>query len=139
MPLLLPSARDPNKMPQRILVVDDDPLYVELVKDVLEMQHHRVVIAHNGAEALSAIATEHCDVIVSDIEMPVMNGIMFHAKLLEDKNYNDVPFIFLTATEDPVKIRYVREHPPAALLKKSDMIEALLATISNLTAMKGSV
>lgn len=123
-------------MPKTILVVDDDPFYVALVKDVLEMQQFRVVAANNGAEALSLASREQFDVVVSDIEMPVMNGILFHRQLLEKKNYTSVPFIFLTSSEDPDKLRYVREHPPAVLISKSDMIEALLATISNLNGAR---
>lgn len=121
-------------MNKTILVVDDDPLFVELVTDVLKMQQHHVVAASNGEEALTLITRQHIDVVVSDIEMPVMNGISFHQKLLQDKNLSKVPFIFLTGTEDPDKIRYAREHPSATLLSKSDVIETLLATISNVTA-----
>jgi two-component system chemotaxis response regulator CheY len=120
-------------MAKTILVVDDDPLYVELIKDVLEMQHHRVVVAHNGAQALSLVTGQQFDVVVSDIEMPILNGVAFHKKLTEIERYRTIPFVFLTATEDPEKLRYVREHPPATLLNKSDMIEALLATITKVT------
>lgn len=121
-------------MNKTILVVDDDPLFVELVADVLKMQQHHVVTASNGEEALILITRQHVDVVVSDIEMPVMNGISFHQQLLQNKNFSKIPFIFLTGTEDLDKIRYAREHPPATLLSKSDVIETLLATISNVTA-----
>jgi CheY-like chemotaxis protein len=129
---LLPRSNTPL-MYRTILVVDDDPLYVELVKDVLEMRQHEVVVAYNGADALSLAATKQFDAIISDVEMPLMNGIVFHQKLLENRNYSNVPFVFLTATEDPDKLRYVREHPPALLLRKSDMVENLLTMISDLT------
>lgn len=122
-------------MHKTILVVDDDPLYVELVKDVLEMQQHKIVVAYDGKDALSVLTRQRVDLIISDVEMPEMNGIVFHKQLLKTNDYS-IPFIFLTSTEDPEKLRYIQEHHPAILLRKSDMIEALLTTISNLNGVK---
>jgi CheY-like chemotaxis protein len=120
-------------MPKTILVVDDDPLYVGLVKDVLEIQHHKVVVAYNGAEALTLVPTQAFDLIVSDIEMPEMNGITFHKRLSERETLKQIPFVFLTGTEDTKHLHYAREHPSIALLRKADVVEQLLAFVSALT------
>ena len=112
-----------------ILVVDDDPLYVELVKDVLESHQHLVAVAFNGAEALSLAEAQQFDLVVSDIEMPVMNGIRFHEEITKSDRLKHLPFIFLTGTENQEHLQYVREHPPAVLLRKSNMVEELLSLV----------
>lgn len=123
-------------MLKTILLVDDDPLFTELVKDLLETHRYRVLVASNGADALSLLATQHVDVVVSDIEMPVMNGISFHARLLENTLHRELPFIFLTSTEDHEKIRYVREHPRTLLLRKTQIVEHLITTVAELTSTR---
>jgi CheY-like chemotaxis protein len=121
-------------MQKTILVVDDDPLFADLVKDMLEVHHYDVVVAFNGEQALSLLAERHFDVVVSDIEMPVMNGIVFHARLIASELYRTIPFVFLTASVDPEKLHYVDAHPPAVLVSKAEMVERLVATIAEMTS-----
>lgn len=59
----------------RILVVDDDMLVQELVKDMLEIQGHDVVLACDGAEALELQVRYHADLVVTDMVMPRKDGI----------------------------------------------------------------
>lgn len=116
-------------MRKTILVVDDDPLYVELVSDVLVLHQFRVLPAYTGEEALAILATQTVDVIVSDIEMPQMSGIVFHKRVTEQPAWRRIPFLFLTGSEDPNDIRYVRDHPSMQLVRKTEMVQQLLACI----------
>jgi CheY-like chemotaxis protein len=120
-------------MVKTILLVDDDPLYVELVKEVLELHHHRIVAAYNGKEALALLAAHQFDAIISDIEMPVMNGMAFYERVSAHEAFRKIPFIFLTGSEDPQKLRAVKENLHAVLIKKPDIIETLPATVASLT------
>ena len=58
-----------------ILLVEDNPVNQELALRLLERQAHHVVVANNGAEALECFDNEHFDVILMDMQMPVMGGL----------------------------------------------------------------
>lgn len=80
----------------RILVVDDDPLIVQNVKSMLE-NYVDVITAANGREAGELIKQQEVDVVVSDVEMPEMNGIEMANTLAADERFNHIPVLFLSA------------------------------------------
>jgi DNA-binding NtrC family response regulator len=82
--------------PIEVLHVDDDPAYGDLVSDALDREADRLTVATetNVAEALGRIETEPPDCIVSDYEMPEMDGIEFLEAVRED--YPELPFILFT-------------------------------------------
>jgi len=82
---------------KNILLVDDDAMYCETAIDSLKMinPEYNVIVAPNGIEALSIIKKKKIDLIMSDIQMPVMNGIEFLTRVRQDKP--DVPIIMMTA------------------------------------------
>jgi len=122
-------------MQKTILVVDDDPLYLELLKDLLDMQCYHTLTARNGLDALQILEQRTVDVIVSDIEMPIMDGIALHQKTLERAELKQIPFIFLTGSEQPHHFRYIDAHPGLRLLRKNEMVNTLLALIAD--ALRG--
>ncbi|MBF0273071.1 MAG: response regulator [Magnetococcales bacterium] len=80
----------------RVLIVDDQPSNVDLLKELLE-EHHRLV-ALNGPQALrAAMGREPPDLILLDIMMPEMNGYEVCRQLRENPLTRDVPVIFVTA------------------------------------------
>jgi two-component system alkaline phosphatase synthesis response regulator PhoP len=85
-----------------ILLVDDDPDFVEAVKVILEKGGYDVNVAYDGKEGLEAVAEQRPDLIVLDVMMPVMNGHETCAKLKGDESTSDIPIILLTAVADRV-------------------------------------
>jgi two-component system alkaline phosphatase synthesis response regulator PhoP len=83
-----------NPMSQTILVVDDEPEIVRLVRSYLEQDGYRVVTAYNGEEALYTARHEKPDLVVLDILMPKMDGLEFTRRVRREQN---VPIIMLTA------------------------------------------
>lgn len=79
-----------------VLVVDDDPLIAQNVKSMLE-SYVDVILAQNGQEALELLKKNSVDVVVSDVEMPVMNGIEMSNSLQSDDTLNHIPVLFLSA------------------------------------------
>lgn len=79
-----------------ILVVDDDPLIAQNVKSMLE-KYVDVLLAKNGREALDVVRNNTVDVVLSDVEMPEMNGIEMNNALQADANCNHIPVLFLSA------------------------------------------
>ena len=87
---------------KRILLVDDDPDFVEAVKVIVESGGYDVRVAYDGQEGLEAVAEEQPDLIVLDVMMPVMNGHEACAKLKKDEATREIPIILLTAVADRV-------------------------------------
>jgi two-component system response regulator HydG len=82
-----------------VLVVDDDREYLEALADRLESQGYRVAMAANGAEALEEISRHPPSVVVTDVEMPIMDG----RELLARARARDgqLPVVVVTAESSP--------------------------------------
>lgn len=87
---------------KQILLVDDDPDFVEAVKVIVESGGYDVQVAYDGQEGLEAVAEQKPDLIVLDVMMPVMNGHEACAKLKADDATTEIPIILLTAVADRV-------------------------------------
>jgi len=87
---------------KNILLVDDDPDFVEAVKVIVENGGYNVRVAYDGQEGLEAVEEELPDLIVLDVMMPVMNGHEACAKLKGDEKTSSIPIILLTAVADRV-------------------------------------
>ena len=86
-------------MAKRILVIDDEALVIESLRNLLKKKGYDVSIAKNGAEALQRIEEGDFDLIVSDIRMPDINGIEIVKKIREYLKQNGkeaVPEILIT-------------------------------------------
>lgn len=80
-----------------ILVVDDQPINVQLLKRKLERESIRVTTAYNGLDALAAVQTDKPDLILLDVMMPDMDGIEVCQRLQADEDTRSIPVIFITA------------------------------------------
>jgi len=84
----------------RILVVDDNPVNVDLVVDIAESMNWDVLSAFDGEAAIQTVQTQDPDVIVLDVNMPGMSGYEVCAKLKADPKTMHIPIIMLTAQAD---------------------------------------
>ena len=82
----------------RILAVDDSEPMRQLVEQTLKTGGHEVVLGVDGQNALDIFATEKFDLIITDINMPVMDGIEF-VRQIRTRN-NDIPILALTTEGD---------------------------------------
>ena len=80
-----------------ILVVDDQPINVQLLKRKLEREGIRVIAAYNGLEALDTVKKEKPDLILLDVMMPDMDGIEVCQRLQANEETHGIPVIFITA------------------------------------------
>jgi two-component system sensor histidine kinase ChiS len=82
----------------KILIVDDDPINLQVLSNHLSFQNYNVIQALNGEQALSALESEqHFDLIILDIMMPRMSGYEVCAKLREKYPAYELPVVMLTA------------------------------------------
>ena len=83
-----------------ILIVDDEKLNVELAGAYLKEEGYRTLFALSGAKALEMIQSQKIDLILLDINMPKLDGFAVCEKLKADREFADIPVIFLTALSD---------------------------------------
>jgi len=82
---------------KKILVIDDEPHFVKMLKRRLESCQYEVVSAPNGNEGLDRVATENPDLIILDIMMPEMDGYTFVKELKVKCENKMAPIIVMTA------------------------------------------
>jgi DNA-binding NarL/FixJ family response regulator len=88
-----PSATESNTL----LLIDDDPNLVLLVKDYLELRGYVVVTAKNGRDALKVLEKTIPNLIICDVMMPEMDGYTFVKKVRETPQTSWLPILFLSA------------------------------------------
>jgi len=116
--------------PRPILLVDDDQSVLDAERQILIEHGHRVVLAHDGAEAMRAIGADPPSVIVLDIQMPGVDGPAFARELRLALKH--VPLVVLTGAPDP-KREADRCNAEAYLQKPFDA-DQLVATIERFAA-----
>ncbi|WP_224243788.1 hybrid sensor histidine kinase/response regulator [Hyalangium gracile] len=90
------AARAPEIHRRRILVVDDSPLTRELISALLEAVGYDIVAAADGAEALHLLTQTQVDLVVTDLEMPGLDGLELTRQLKGHDTLNRLPVIILT-------------------------------------------
>lgn len=90
-------------MSKTIITVDDASTIRKMVSFTLQPTGHRIIEAADGAEALNLVRTEKVDLILSDINMPNMNGIEFTKQVRTLPQYNTTPIILLTTESEAQK------------------------------------
>ena len=90
---------------ETILVVEDDAALLDGLRDILELSGYRVITARNGAQGLVALEQHRPDLIVSDINMPRMDGYQFYGQVRAHPEWVSLPFIFLTAKGEKADVR----------------------------------
>jgi DNA-binding response OmpR family regulator len=81
----------------RVLVIDDDPRYLDLLQFTLEAEGFEVCLAQSAAEGMKQAVAGRPDVIVTDVAMPDMDGYVLAAGLKADARTAEIPLIFVTA------------------------------------------
>ncbi|MDB5324179.1 MAG: CheA signal transduction histidine kinase [Phycisphaerales bacterium] len=92
-------ARERSAPTNKVLVVDDSVTSRMLLKGILESAGYQVKTAVDGVEAFTALHEDGFDLVVSDVEMPRMNGFDLTAKIRRDKRLVDLPIVLITALE----------------------------------------
>lgn len=84
----------------KILIVDDEPFNVDYLEQELEDLEYDTVTAYNGKEALEQVTAESPDLVLLDIQMPIMDGFQVLSRLKANPNTRDIPVIVISAMSD---------------------------------------
>jgi len=114
-------------MKAKILVIDDEPEIVEIVKVRLEANQYEVITAHNGLEGLEKLKKISPDLIILDLYMPKMGGVEFYQHICDSKLKLKYPVLVLTARINMEKL--FREFNVNGFLHKPFKGERLLEEV----------
>lgn len=95
-------ATDPDK--PKILIVDDEPNIVELIRLYLDHEGFETIQATNGSEALAAVERNRIDLVVLDLMLPLLDGwqVCQRIRKMEDTAKSDLPILMLTARNEEI-------------------------------------
>ncbi|MDB5080736.1 MAG: hypothetical protein JWP00_2660 [Chloroflexi bacterium] len=85
----------------RILVVDDEPLIVEIIAETLAPEGYQITKAYSGEEALYRLGQEPPDLVLLDLMLPGMDGLEVSRQMQQDARLNHIPIIMITAKTAP--------------------------------------
>ncbi|WP_173935044.1 response regulator [Chelativorans sp. Marseille-P2723] len=114
---------------KRVLVVDDEFLVAELIVYALEERGYHVLQAFNGKSALAQMNKSPA-LVITDFMMPLMNGLEFALSVRDDRNWNDVPIILISAAQAAISEENRRIF--AAVFEKPFDVQAVLGKVEEL-------
>ena len=115
----------------KILVVDDSGAVLRSVKGWLE-DKYQVILANSGAMAIKYLAINRPDLVLLDYEMPVVDGSQVLEMIRTEKEFSDIPVIFLTSKNDKASIMKVMALKPEGYILKNTPPEQIKKEIDDL-------
>jgi two-component system, sensor histidine kinase and response regulator len=121
---------------KHILLVDDTPSSLHIVRNALLNQGYQVEIAQSGQEALALIAQSPPDLILLDVVMPEMDGYEVTRQIQQNSTLPFIPIVLITAYE--YKLIEALEAGAIDIVEKSGHLDELVARVENLLTIKQS-
>jgi len=121
---------------KRILLVDDEADFVEVLKVRLENSNYEVIVAYDGEEGLEKAEREEPDLIILDIMLPKISGFDVCRKLKIDENFKNIPIIMLSAKFQPNDIKFGEAMGADAYITKPFEPRVLVDKMRELLAKK---
>jgi len=84
----------------RVLIVDDSQIVLSLHSYIMENEGFKCAVAENGFLALEMLTREHFDLVMTDVNMPRMDGYELTRRIRKTPGYEDVPIIIITTLEE---------------------------------------
>jgi two-component system chemotaxis response regulator CheY len=123
----------------RILIVDDSPVSRKMVRRAVQMSGLEVgdiIEAGNGQEALAALADSWVDVVLADINMPVMNGIEMVAEMIKRDFMAATPVVIISSEQAKERVQALKAMGVSAYLPKPFRPEQIKEVVGGLLRAK---
>jgi DNA-binding NtrC family response regulator len=128
-PNRIPPAQPRGGRPKHVLLLEDDEMLKNVIKEYLEVNFYQVSAVANGAEGVRAVLKQEFDVIVCDMMMPKLPGDMFYTAIERMRPHLCRRFIFITGHRGNPKIndfiKQVRGTMLAKPFRMDDLIDAI--------------
>ena len=116
-----------------IIIVDDEPEFRLLLRMMLQPEGIEVILAEHGAKALEKLKGLNVDLVISDIYMPVMDGMKFHEAFRAIPGHEKTPFLFISGYDDQHTRNSVKDPRIEGFLLKGSPKRELMEWIQYLT------
>lgn len=126
------EIRDPS-LPSAVLLVDDEPVVLDLLEDLLSDSGFQVTRADNGAQALELVVEREFDAMLIDLKMPDMDGRRLYHEVCQQRPAMASRIIFTTGDLDRPDLRTFLDDTGAVLLRKPFKLEEVADTIQAIT------
>ena len=134
---LSPMKENSQKDSKKLLLIDDDPNLILLVKDYLEFRGYQVMTAENGREALDILEQNIPDMIICDVMMPEMDGYSLVNHIREEPRTNRIPVLFLSAKgQSQDRVKGLNEGADVYMVKPFEPEELVAQVESSLNQIK---
>lgn len=115
-----------------VLVIEDHPVMLENLAVLLERQGYTVETAENGRIGISRARQQRPDLIICDLSMPLWNGKAVLETIRAHPPMSDIPFIMLTAEDDPITEKHCLQIGASRFVSKSNCTEELIQAVEDL-------
>ena len=122
-------------MKQKILVLDDSPFMLTIIGDMLKRLNYEVTALDNGNDACRKVESGRFDMIITDLNMPAMDGLEFTKKVRSYPKCRFVPIVMLSSETDGEKVAKAKQLGISTFLRKPPN-EAQLKTLLQITLSK---
>lgn len=114
----------------KVLIVDDEAAYLQLLGDLLKDAGCTISCAADGKQAREILSQEEVDLIISDVNMPTLDGVRLHSFVREVTEARATPFVFISGVDDSQS--YVIDSNVDYFVSKKDPIQGIVALVSKL-------
>lgn len=128
------SSKAGQVIPKRILVADDNKAIRDVVSQLLEFIGYEVALAINGIEALAVFLESTFDLVLTDLEMPAMDGLSLAGHIKERSP--STPVILLTGSDRETVLKKVERGPVDSVIFKPFSLEDLQRTVQGALASR---
>ena len=115
-----------------VLTVDDSPSIRQMIKVVLEPAGHRIIEAGDGKEGLAKAQSSRPDMVITDLNMPLMNGLELIRALRKLPSLTGLPIVFLTTESSDAVKQEAKSAGATGWITKPFKPEQLLAVVAKL-------
>ena len=124
-------------MSKVICIVDDQPALLQMLRFALNFQGVTVIEAVDGADALKKISTQHVDMLITDWQMPVMDGLALVRRLRKIEAYADLPTVVISCRDDLEARKEARAMGVMTWLKKPFRISEIQLVVEHTLDLHG--
>ena len=124
-------------MSKVICIVDDQPALLQMLRFALNFQGVTIIEAADGADALEKISTQHVDMLITDWQMPVMDGLELVRRLRTIEAYADLPTVVISCRDDLAARKEARSLGVMTWLKKPFRISEVQLVVEHALDLHG--
>lgn len=117
---------------KKILLLDDEGFILQVISNALRREGFECMMASSVVQAIDILQQETPDIILSDFQMPIINGFEFRKIVLRDKRWRTIPFVFFTSVTDPEHMQKGLDMQVVDYIHKDTPIPMVVSKINNI-------